>query len=86
MNRPYRCAATIHPVRYFPKWCFLYNIRALTHDLQEPDCYLTGQGCSATPQMDFLRDHQFFFGKRGSVTPSTPTKPRIVRKILCGPR
>jgi hypothetical protein len=24
------------------------------------DPYLTGQGCSATPQMDFLRNHQYF--------------------------
>jgi 3-dehydroquinate dehydratase-2 len=36
------------------------NIRGVIPESQEPDSYLTGQGCSATPQMDFLRSHQRF--------------------------
>jgi hypothetical protein len=30
---------------------------------QEADRYLTGQGFRATPQMDFLRDHQILVRK-----------------------
>jgi hypothetical protein len=39
--------------------------------------YLTGQGCRATPQMDFLRNHQDYSGRgqTARVTNSTSTPP-----------
>jgi hypothetical protein len=58
MNRPYRYAAAIHPVRNFSIGLSPLNIRRLIHRSQDRGCYLTGQGCSATPQMDSLRNHQ----------------------------
>ena len=59
MNRPYRCAATIHPVRHFSRRFSSSNIRWFISGSQERDRYLTGQGCRVTPQMDFYETINF---------------------------
>jgi hypothetical protein len=42
----------------------LWRSASLLAVLKGEVSYLTGQGCSATPQMDFLRDHNYWQERR----------------------
>jgi hypothetical protein len=58
LGEPLLPSATIHPVRCLSKGLSSSKIRGFVPESQDPNGYLTGQGCSATPQMDSLRNHQ----------------------------
>jgi hypothetical protein len=56
-----------HPQRFtlliFLERVFSFKVKAFISLSGGRDPYLKGQGCRATPQMDFLRYHQYFLTK-----------------------